>query len=560
MRYSKVISTMAVLQVLLLLLLSFHHQLQVLAQATQSYQDFSYMKFVYNATNLPQEEEYDYIVIGGGTAGCPLAATLSEKYSVLVLERGGAPISTPNVLSSSGTFANLMEADDGKTTPAQRFTSEDGVKNVRGRVLGGTSMINGGFFSRAQEEFFSKSGVEWEREEVEKAYEWVEESIVSRSNLTLWSSAFKEALLEAGVGPDNGFSLDHVLGTKQSGSTFDNLGRRHGAVELLNKGEAKNLKVAVYATVERILFSSKASISNPSAIGVIYTDSKGKSHRALVRNKGEVILSAGALGSPQLLLLSGIGPSSYLSSLKIPLIQHQKNVGQFMADNPRNNIFLITPFPLDSSYVQVVGITTDYFIENTLGDLPFSSTPEPFSEFPSFSSSSINLTLANINMKTPGPLSHGDLRLASSSNVKTSPRVRFNYFQDPVDLARCVRGMRKIGEMLETKSMDRFKYTDLQGQKGFLLLGSSLPSNYKTDDSSVEEFCRSTVTTIWHYHGGCLVGKVVDGDFRVMGINKLRVVDGSTFTVSPGTNPQATVMMLGRYVGLKMLQERKESK
>ena len=123
-------------------------------------------------------------------------------------------------------------------------------------------MINAGFFSRAQEEFFSKSGVEWEREEVEKAYEWVEESIVSRSNLTLWNSAFKEALLEAGVGPDNGFSLDHVLGTKQSGSIFDNLGRRHGAVELLNKGEAKNLKVAVYATVERILFSSKASTSS----------------------------------------------------------------------------------------------------------------------------------------------------------------------------------------------------------------------------------------------------------------------------------------------------------
>ncbi|KAL5548901.1 hypothetical protein UlMin_004132 [Ulmus minor] len=554
------ISTMAVLPVLLLLSFSFHHQLQVLAQATQSYQDFSYMKFVHNATNLPQEEEYDYIVIGGGTAGCPLAATLSEKYSVLVLERGGAPNSTPNVLSGSGFFANLMEADDGKTTPAQKFTSEDGVENVRGRVLGGTSMINAGFYSRAQEKFFSKSGVKWEREEVEKAYEWVEESIVFRSNLTLWNSAFKEALLEAGVGPDNGFSLDHILGTKESGSTYDSLGRRHGAVELLNKGEAENLKVAVYATVQRILFSSKASTSNRSAIGVIYTDSKGKSHRALVRNKGEVILSAGALGSPQLLLLSGIGPSSYLSSLKIPLIQHQKNVGQFMADNPRNNIFLVTPFPSDPSPVQVVGITTEYFIESIVGDLPFSSTPEPFTFFPSLSSSSINLSFASIIVKPPEPLSRGDLRLASSSNVKTSPRVRFNYFQDPVDIARCVRGMRKTGELLETKSIDRFKYTDLQGQKGFLFLGSSLPSNYKTDDSSMEEFCRSTVTTFWHYHGGCLVGKVVDGDFRVMGINKLRVVDGSTFTLSPGTNPQATLMMLGRYVGLKMLQERKESK
>ena len=191
-----------------------------------------------------------------------MAATLSEKYSVLVLERGGAPNSSPSVLSAFGFFTNLAEADEGKTTPAQKFTSEDGVKNVRGRILGGTSMINAGFYSRAEEEFYSKSGVKWERDEVEKAYEWVEESIVSRSNLTLWNSALKEALLEAGVGPDNGFNLDHVLGTKESGSTFDNLGRRHGAVELLNKGEAKNLKVAIYATVERILVSSKASTSS----------------------------------------------------------------------------------------------------------------------------------------------------------------------------------------------------------------------------------------------------------------------------------------------------------
>ncbi|PON79344.1 Glucose-methanol-choline oxidoreductase, N-terminal [Trema orientale] len=221
------------------------------------------MKSVYDATDLPLEDEhyYDYIVIGGGTAGCPLAATLSEKYSVLVLERGGAPNSHPNVLHFGGFFANLMQEEDheGDDTPAQRFTSEDGVENVRGRVLGGTSMINAGFYSRADEEFFSEMGIKWDMDSVEKAYEWVEDTIVSQLRLPLWQSAVKEALLEAGVGPDNEFNLNHKLGTKFAGSTFDQAGRRHGAVELLNRADFERLRVAVRATVERIIFSAEAS-------------------------------------------------------------------------------------------------------------------------------------------------------------------------------------------------------------------------------------------------------------------------------------------------------------
>uniref|UniRef100_A0A0A9E364 Glucose-methanol-choline oxidoreductase C-terminal domain-containing protein n=1 Tax=Arundo donax TaxID=35708 RepID=A0A0A9E364_ARUDO len=76
------------------------------------------------------------------------------------------------------------------------------------------------------------------------------------------------------------------------------------------------------------------------------------------------------------------------------------------------------------------------------------------------------------------------------------------------------------------------------------------------DTTSLEQFCRDTVTTIWHYHGGCHVGKVVDQQYRVIGISGLRVVDGSTLLRSPGTNPQATVLMMGRYMGVKILRER----
>jgi choline dehydrogenase len=74
------------------------------------------------------------------------------------------------------------------------------------------------------------------------------------------------------------------------------------------------------------------------------------------------------------------------------------------------------------------------------------------------------------------------------------------------------------------------------------------PNNHSADTASINQWCRDTVRTIWHYHGGAVMGRVVDADYRVMGVDALRVIDGSTFNFSPGTNPQATCMMLGRYV------------
>lgn len=220
--------------------------------------DFAYMRAVSNASDLPLEEEYDYIIVGGGTAGCPLAATLSQKYSVLVLERGAVPAAYPQVLDMNGSLRFLTQEDDGNT-PAQKFKSEDGVSSARGRILGGSSMINFGFYSRAEEEFYQESGIQWDMGVVEKAYQWVEETVAFHYDLLEWQSIAKEAMLEAGVGPDNGFSLDHVVGTKAGASIFDQEGRRHGAVELLSRGQLNNLRVAVHASVERIIFSSKPS-------------------------------------------------------------------------------------------------------------------------------------------------------------------------------------------------------------------------------------------------------------------------------------------------------------
>ncbi|WJZ82722.1 hypothetical protein VitviT2T_002456 [Vitis vinifera] len=533
----------------LLIVFSLHH-----LSRGQFPQGPSYSKFVVNATEMPPEDYYDYIVVGGGTAGCPLAATLSENFRVLVLERGGVPYTNPNLMSQDGFLTSLMEADP-YDSPAQTFTSEDGVANARGRVLGGSSAINAGFYSRADEDFYKKSGLKWDLHIVNQSYEWVERAVVFRPELKNWQSAVRDGLLEAGVDPYRGFILDHAVGTKIGGSTFDSSGRRHTAADLLGYAKATNIRVAVHASVERILLAPTSALSGSkqSAIGVVYRDRIGRYHHAMVRENGEVILSAGAIGTPQLLLLSGIGPRSYLSSWGIPVVHHLPYVGQFLYDNPRNGISIVSPIPLEHSLIQVVGITNlGAYIEAASNVIPFASPAR--SVFIRTPSSPLYLTVATLMEKIIGPLSSGSLQLAST-DIKVNPLVRFNYFADPLDLERCVSGMRKVGDVLRSRSMEEFKFREWFGGQDFRFVGPALPVN-QSNDAQMAEFCHRTVSTIWHYHGGCIVGKVVDSDHQVLGIDALRVVDGSTFNVSPGTNPQATLMMLGRYIGIKITKER----
>ncbi|XP_047940397.1 (R)-mandelonitrile lyase-like isoform X2 [Salvia hispanica] len=521
---------------------------------SHSQQSPAYLGVVSNATEFPAEDYYDYIIVGGGTAGCPLAATLSEGFRVLVLERGGIPFGLPNLMSRDGFLTTLMEVD-AHDSPAQAFTSEDGVPNARGRVLGGSSAINAGFYSRANFDFYAKSGIDWDLQLVNQSYEWIEKAIVFRPELRIWQSAVRDALLEAGIDPYHGFSLDHRVGTKIGGSTFDSSGTRHSAADLLSYANPRNLKVVVQASVERILVAPSPS-AKQTAIGVVFRDRDGGFHHAMVRESGEVLLCAGALGSPQLLLLSGIGPRPYLASSGIPVALHSPYVGRFLYDNPRNGISIVPPVPLDHSLIQVVGITSSgAYLEAASNIVPFLSPARPVFIRPASSS---YVTVATLMEKIAGPLSAGSLRLAST-DVRTNPVVRFNYFSNPTDLELCINGTRRIGHVLNMRAMDRFKVQQWFGGRGFRYVGTPLPRDLLSHEA-MGEFCRRTVSTIWHYHGGCLVGKVVDANLKVVGIDGLRVVDGSTLTVSPGTNPQATLLMMGRHFGMKLLRERENKR
>lgn len=164
----------------------------------------------------------------------------------------------------------------------------------------------------------------------------------------------------------------------------------------------------------------------------------------------------------------------------------------------------------------------------------------------------INTTIKGgiILEKINGPLSSGHLEL-KNTNPDDNPSVTFNYFKELEDLNKCVEGMNAIINLVNSKSFSKFRYTHIPVQT-LIDIVMNFPVNLRprhfSAAISLEQFCIDTVMTIWHYHGGCQVGKVVDHEYKVLGVDALRVIDGSTFHGSPGTNPQATVMMLGRYV------------
>lgn len=285
-----------------------------------------------------------------------------------------------------------------------------------------------------------------------------------------------------------------------------------------------------------------------------YHDSRGTNHEVHVRKNGEVILSAGALGSPQLLLVSGLGPVSYLSSLNIPVVSDHPFVGQFMADNPRTGVNVLVPVILPDVGVRVVGIAkSGPYIESSvvprltpsINFIPFLGSLPPL----------INLSIVIIGGKVTRPLSTGSLHLISPFDVDVSPSVRFNYYSHTEDILQCGNAVEVLRNFLQTRTMEEYKFSDIFGGKDFKYLGPSLPED-PSDMDSIATFCRESLSTFWHIHGGCLVNKVVDSHLKVIGVDSLRVVDASTFFNSPGTNPQATLMMLGRYIGVNILNER----
>ncbi|XP_030543147.1 (R)-mandelonitrile lyase-like isoform X2 [Rhodamnia argentea] len=478
-------------------------------------------------------KSFDYIIVGGGTAGCPLAATLSEKFSVLLVERGGSPYGNPLVMDRKYYGFSLLNTDE-YSSVAQSFISTEGVPNHRGRVLGGSSAINGGFFSRANADFVKRVG--WDVEQVEDAYRWVESRVVFQPELTPWQFVAEFGFLEAGIFPYNGYTLEHLEGTKIGGSVFDNYGTRHTSADLLEAGHTENLTVLLNSTVRNLLFCNQSDNNETRGNGIAFIKSDGsleESYEAYLNRANdstlfsEVILAAGSLGSPQILLLSGIGPPKHLKKFNISLLSGLRGVGRGMQDNPC--VALLADAKPQNRLPEppvVAGIAHDLKFIIEAGILPVSH----------------NSTRMPVAVKYAFPASRGRLKL-NSTDPRKNPTVTFNYLSKEEDMKACTEMAQLLQRVVRSQAVSVF-------------LGVEHKEEELSGGEELAKYCKQNVRTFYHYHGGCGVGSVVDEEYRVYGVTGLRVVDGSTFLESPGTNPMATLMMLGRYQGIRILRER----
>ncbi|MFS7955054.1 putative (R)-mandelonitrile lyase [Helianthus anomalus] len=163
-----------------------------------------------------------------------------------------------STVANTATLILLFIASFNRSAALKRWLE---LLNVDPSILV-SDTINAGFYSRADDEFYSCSSIDWDLDLIERSYQWIENLIVFQPELQLWLLAFHDSLLQSGVRPFNGYTLQPSYDTKIDGSTFNSCGHRFSAVDLLNEAIESSIKVAVYATVEQILFSGSENANS----------------------------------------------------------------------------------------------------------------------------------------------------------------------------------------------------------------------------------------------------------------------------------------------------------
>lgn len=484
-------------------------------------------------------ETYDYVVIGAGTAGCVLATRLSEDgdVRVLLLEAGsaepleamGVPAAWPTLLQSTANWGDVA---------VENAATGTSIPLGRGRGLGGSSSINAMAFVRGHRTSYDawvKAGAKgWGFDDLlpyfrrsenadrrDPAFRGVGGPLTVRSADPLHPVA--AAGLEAAVQAGHRRAGDISGGQEEGFGAIDlNVvgGRRQSAADAYLRPvlHRPNLDVVTGALVHRVL------VENGRCVGVEYRTDAGVCVAACSR---EVVLSAGAVGSAQVLMQSGIGPAAHLRDVGVEVLLDLPGVGGNLHDHPIIPLVYAGARPVPatgSPHGEVIGMVRSPLATDG-PDLQLLFVDIPYAP-------GVTVDGYTIVVSPMLPRSRGTVRL-SSAEPGARPLIDPNHLGDEHDLATTVAGMRMAREIGRAAALDPWRGVELH------------PGPDVSDDAALRAYARRSASSYFHLVGTCRIGEdehaVVDTELRVRGIDALRVADGSVIPSIPSANTNATV-------------------